>query len=313
MPNRSYTAGSQFRYGFNGKENDNDVKETGNQQDYGMRIYDPRIGKFLSVDPLTKKFPWLSVYQFSENNPIRFVDLDGAESFDPFTKWFATEAVITITTKPNSTKAKAFGLALGVAGAIEAPVQGTINLVSHPVRSIKAIGRMLTNTPVENAMEYAINLADKYGDLPEPVQNYAVYGYAAGDIILSLSAFKSPIKQTSSALETLKEASVTQKLLPASTTIERFVSHHIFNAFRGPAAARYRQFFKSRGINVDLYTVKIPESLHKYLHRAGNNWTTTWKKWIDEHPNATAKDVYQQAGKMMDEAGLSSQKILKHK
>src|SRR5690606_17172303 len=50
MPGRKYSAGS-YRYGFNGKENDNDVKGEGNQQDYGMRVYDPRLGKFLSVDP----------------------------------------------------------------------------------------------------------------------------------------------------------------------------------------------------------------------------------------------------------------------
>ncbi|MEZ2442984.1 RHS repeat-associated core domain-containing protein [Chitinophaga sp. RCC_12] len=46
-----------YRYGFNGKENDNEVKGEGNQQDYGMRIYDPRLGRFLSVDPLTKGYP----------------------------------------------------------------------------------------------------------------------------------------------------------------------------------------------------------------------------------------------------------------
>ena len=50
MPQRSMSSGS-YRYGFNGKENDNDAKGTGNQQDYGMRIYDPRLGRFLSVDP----------------------------------------------------------------------------------------------------------------------------------------------------------------------------------------------------------------------------------------------------------------------
>ena len=80
MPNRSYTAGSQFRYGFNGKENDNDVKGTGNQQDYGMRIYDPRIGKFLSVDPLAREFASLSSFQFAMNTPIMAIDLDGAEA-----------------------------------------------------------------------------------------------------------------------------------------------------------------------------------------------------------------------------------------
>jgi RHS repeat-associated protein len=57
--------GNGYRYGFNGKENDNDVKGEGNQQDYGMRIYDTRLGRFLSVDPLTRKYPYYSPYQFS--------------------------------------------------------------------------------------------------------------------------------------------------------------------------------------------------------------------------------------------------------
>src|SRR5690606_9621159 len=51
MPGRAWTLGDAYRYGFNGKENDNEVKGEGNQQDYGMRIYDTRLGRFLSVDP----------------------------------------------------------------------------------------------------------------------------------------------------------------------------------------------------------------------------------------------------------------------
>ncbi len=82
--NRSYTAGSaKYRYGFNGKENDNEVKGDGNQQDYGMRIYDPRVGKFLSVDPLYKSYPWYTPYQFAGNKPTRFIDRDGLEEADP--------------------------------------------------------------------------------------------------------------------------------------------------------------------------------------------------------------------------------------
>ncbi len=81
MPGRKYSAGTGYRYGFNGKENDNEVKGEGNQQDYGMRIYDPRIGKFLSVDPLTGDYPWYTPYQFAGNTPIQAIDLDGTEPF----------------------------------------------------------------------------------------------------------------------------------------------------------------------------------------------------------------------------------------
>ena len=45
-----------------------------------MRIYDPRIGKFLSVDPLVKDYSELSPYQFSSNTPIAAIDLDGEEA-----------------------------------------------------------------------------------------------------------------------------------------------------------------------------------------------------------------------------------------
>jgi RHS repeat-associated protein len=58
---------------------DNDVKGTGVQYDYGFRIYDARIGKFLSVDPLTKEYPWYTPYQFAGNMPIAAIDLDGGE------------------------------------------------------------------------------------------------------------------------------------------------------------------------------------------------------------------------------------------
>jgi RHS repeat-associated protein len=66
-----------YRFGFNGKEDD---RETGTQ-DYGFRIYNPALGKFLSVDPLTKDYPWYTPYQFAGNKPIVAVDLDGLEEF----------------------------------------------------------------------------------------------------------------------------------------------------------------------------------------------------------------------------------------
>lgn len=80
MPGRSYTSGN-YRYGFNGKENDNEVKGNGNSVDFGARIYDPRLGRWLSLDPLQEKYPALSPYNFCANNPILFIDPDGREIF----------------------------------------------------------------------------------------------------------------------------------------------------------------------------------------------------------------------------------------
>jgi len=50
---RSYSAGSGFRFGFNGKENFDQY------QDYGFRIYYPNLGKFLTVDPLIDDYHFI--------------------------------------------------------------------------------------------------------------------------------------------------------------------------------------------------------------------------------------------------------------
>jgi RHS repeat-associated protein len=75
MGGRSWSQNSSYRFGFNGKETD---EETG-LQDYGFRIYHPAISKFLSVDPLAPDYPWYTPYQFAGNKPIAAVDLDGLE------------------------------------------------------------------------------------------------------------------------------------------------------------------------------------------------------------------------------------------
>ena len=78
MPDRK-SQGTDYRFGFNGKENDNEVKGFGNEVDYDNRIYDSRIGRWLSVDPLQSKYPNESPYIFTSDNPIFYADRDGKD------------------------------------------------------------------------------------------------------------------------------------------------------------------------------------------------------------------------------------------
>ncbi len=74
----------EYRYGFNGKEIDKGSEGMGggcSTYDYGFRIYNPSLGKFLSVDPLTASYPWYTPYQFAGNKPINCIDLDGLEEY----------------------------------------------------------------------------------------------------------------------------------------------------------------------------------------------------------------------------------------
>ena len=76
MPNRSGSV-ENYRYGFNGIEKDDEVKGYSNSLDFGARIYDSRLGKWLSVDALQAKYPFASSYNFVLNTPIQAYDPDG--------------------------------------------------------------------------------------------------------------------------------------------------------------------------------------------------------------------------------------------
>ena len=66
-----------YRYQFNGMEVDNEVKGNGNSIDFGARMYDPRIGRFLSTDAYKVAFPSESPYMFAGNSPVVMIDLNG--------------------------------------------------------------------------------------------------------------------------------------------------------------------------------------------------------------------------------------------
>src|SRR5690554_8205387 len=76
MPGRSGNANS-YDYGFNGMLKDDEIKGEGNSYDFGARMYDPRIMRWLTRDPLEDKYPYLSPYNFVANTPIQAVDPDG--------------------------------------------------------------------------------------------------------------------------------------------------------------------------------------------------------------------------------------------
>ena len=73
MPGRKYEAISGYRYGFNGKEKSDEIYGEGNGYDFGARIQDPRVGRWLSIDPLTKKFPSQSPYTPGSKEFYRYV------------------------------------------------------------------------------------------------------------------------------------------------------------------------------------------------------------------------------------------------
>ncbi|HTF81918.1 MAG TPA: RHS repeat-associated core domain-containing protein [Cytophagales bacterium] len=84
MVAEQYALSGGYRFGFNGKEKEDEgTGGGGSTYDYGMRIYNGNIARFLSTDPLTSKYPWYTPYQFAGNKPISHIDLDGLEEAKP--------------------------------------------------------------------------------------------------------------------------------------------------------------------------------------------------------------------------------------
>lgn len=69
-----------YRFGFQGQEQDDEVKGGGNTVNYTYRMHDVRLGRFFAVDPISYRFPYYSSYAFSSNTPIMAVELEGLET-----------------------------------------------------------------------------------------------------------------------------------------------------------------------------------------------------------------------------------------
>jgi len=93
-----------YRYGFQGQEEDDEIKNVeGSSYDFGARIYDPKIGRWLSGD--TKYKDYETPYAGMANNPILFLDPDGRDVIvgvrypTSNRSWFATgHMVIYVST-----------------------------------------------------------------------------------------------------------------------------------------------------------------------------------------------------------------------
>ena len=86
--------------------------------------------------------------------------------------------------------------------------------------------------------------------------------------------------------------------------------HHLFSR-------QFEGYFQRRNIFIDEYTVTLNQDIThlRAVHGRGNmgqmpgRWNMVWEEFIRDNPNASATETYQQAGRMMDDFGLSGAEI----
>jgi RHS repeat-associated protein len=113
LPGRFGGGFADQKFGFQGQLKDDELNSSmGTTYAFEYRMYDPRVGRFFSIDPLVGSYPSNSSYAFSENNVIRYIELEGLEKEDPFVNTSGEASQIVMLRTLNieqemSTKTKA--------------------------------------------------------------------------------------------------------------------------------------------------------------------------------------------------------------
>ena len=141
-------------YKFNGKEKDD---ETGLYY-YGARYYTPEVSVWLSVDPLSDKYPEISPFAYCAGNPVRLIDPNGLnidDYFNEFGKYLGTD---------NATSHNVKIISQDSWNAAKTINENKVETIDHK------LGNSLSYNPseIEQSTEAALSIYDHYNptDLP---------------------------------------------------------------------------------------------------------------------------------------------------
>jgi RHS repeat-associated protein len=232
-------------YQYNGKEMLDEDADL-NWLDYGFRSYDPQIGRFMQLDPLTDFYADLTPYQYSSNDPITNIDLDGLEGVkvvgqigeEAFRGGVATtlqDVVVTAVIKSSKVTAKAAPSIFSVSGhfifgvlkSAWKTVEGVGNMVAHPLNTATALVKIIAH-PVETAILLQKVIKKAYNDFKAGDANKRseMIGEIAGDIAqLFIGTGEAKIaEEAADAGRIIEEASELEKVTNEAESLSKMES-----------------------------------------------------------------------------------------
>jgi len=163
LPDRQWYANndsSGYSFGFNGMRKDDEISGVGNSLDFGARIYDSRLGRWLSVDPFSAKYPGESPFMAFGNNPVFYIDHQGLYRINPSQKgdYPVLENVLAniVNVVMQNSELRAHLMSYG-SFETEEDLLNVLRAFSGPVMNV---GNMQedANTDVSNSNEITVNI-----------------------------------------------------------------------------------------------------------------------------------------------------------
>ncbi|MDQ0639308.1 RHS repeat-associated protein [Pedobacter sp. W3I1] len=171
------------KYLYNGKE----LQEELNEYDYGARFYDPVIGRWNVIDPLSVIYEASSPYVYGSSNPITFVDPDGRSTEDWMNEHGLTDKDVTNVYKANDEnngnddvpkQKNTSNLGQSFIDGIMAGINSTIEGVKDQF-TVKGYLKGLGNTVTFGAISSGDMLIGAY-QAAKNIPNYTANDYAHG-------------------------------------------------------------------------------------------------------------------------------------
>jgi RHS repeat-associated protein len=167
---RSYEAQPWYRYGYQAQEKDHEIYGKGAMYHYTYRQHDARLGRFWSVDPLARKYPWNSPYAFAENDVVSSVELEGLESWQ-------VNASISATFGGDS-RSRGLGylnFAFGVAGEIPLGKETGLMIAQQWTLRTHAGGLGGTDQPERMRFQIVVSTGLGYGQGNAPAMDLELF------------------------------------------------------------------------------------------------------------------------------------------
>jgi RHS repeat-associated protein len=271
-------------------------------QNYYLRArwYNPLNGLFNRVDPYSGNMQdpqSLHKYLYCHANPINSTDPSG--EFSIVVAALNVLNVVGIISMVMTISLKAVGIGLGMKQLVELE-DFMIELWRAPLPDLiqKLLVRNLVGT-------LSIQIIGKVFSLALDIIRIGISLLAWSILLRAVIGFLRSMENAASlatAAKQMEPITDPSRLLPAP----KMQGHHIF-----PQDPKFAKFFTKAGIVIDDYVVDIEQTTHlKGVHGRGimdlpGKWNNRWTDFFKKNPKATAKQIFQFAGRLMDEFNLS--------